>query len=58
MNPSTGPEARASEALDLRFEDMSNDSLFNRILWDIVKGRNDPYPGTNRMSALEWKRGR
>ena len=56
-NPSTGPDAQASRKLDLRFEDMSNDSLFNHILWDIIKGRNVPYPGTSRMSALEWKRG-
>jgi hypothetical protein len=57
-NPAAGPDARASRKLDLRFEDSGQDDLFNHILWDIVKGRDVPYPGTNRMSALEWKRGR
>jgi len=56
-NPSAGPDAEASRALDLRFEDSGQDDLFNRILWSIVKGHDVPYPGTNRMSALEWKRG-
>ncbi|MGD8319414.1 MAG: beta-propeller fold lactonase family protein [Gemmatimonadota bacterium] len=57
-NPESGPDAEASEALDLRFEDSGQDDLFNRILWRLVKGDTVPYPGTNRMSALEWKRGR
>ncbi|MCG6955522.1 MAG: beta-propeller fold lactonase family protein, partial [Gemmatimonadetes bacterium] len=57
-NPSAGPDAEASRALDLRFEDSGQDDLFNRILWSVIKGHDVPYPGINRMSALEWKRGR
>ncbi len=57
-NPAGGPDAEASEALDLRFEDSGQDDLFNRILWRIVKGGEVPYPGPTRMSALEWKRAR
>lgn len=57
-NPVGGQDAEASEALDLRFEDSGQDDLFNRILWRIIKGDDVPYPGTTRMSALEWKRGR
>jgi YVTN family beta-propeller protein len=57
-NPEGGPDAEASEALDLRFEDSGQDDLFNRILWRIVKGADVAYPGPSRMSALEWKRGR
>ncbi|HEX6964198.1 MAG TPA: alkaline phosphatase family protein [Gemmatimonadaceae bacterium] len=49
---------RESMRLDLRFEDSSDDNLFNHILWTAIKGPGVPYPGTTRMSALEWKRGR
>jgi DNA-binding beta-propeller fold protein YncE len=56
-NPRNGPDAEASEALDLRFEDSGQDELFNAILWRIIKGEDVPYPGPTRMSALEWKRG-
>jgi hypothetical protein len=27
------------------------------VLWRAIKGETIPYPGVNRMSALEWKRG-
>ena len=43
-----------SEKLVLEKEDMSNDDLFNRILWGAIKG-DKPYPGPTRMSALEAK---
>jgi hypothetical protein len=56
-NPAEGPDAEASEELDLRFEDSGQDDLFNEILWRIIKGDGVPYPGPTRMSALEWKRG-
>jgi hypothetical protein len=56
-NPSTGRGARESERLDLDFEDVADEMAFNRILWRTIKGDGVPYPGTNRMSALEWKRG-
>ncbi|MDP2956448.1 MAG: alkaline phosphatase family protein, partial [Longimicrobiales bacterium] len=56
-NPAGGPEAEASEELDLRFEDSGQDDFFNEILWRIIKGPEVPYPGASRMSALEWKRG-
>ncbi|HKJ03021.1 MAG TPA: hypothetical protein VJ997_11220, partial [Longimicrobiales bacterium] len=57
-NPTGGPDAQASRELDLRFEDSGQDDLFNEILWRMIKGQDVPYPGTTRMSALEWKRGR
>jgi YVTN family beta-propeller protein len=57
-NPRRGPEAVASRGLDLRFEDVANEELFNHILWRMMKGPHRPYPGSTRMSALEWKRGR
>ncbi len=57
-NPEGGPDAEASAALDLRFEDSGQDDLFNEILWRVIKGPDVPYPGPSRMSALEWKRGR
>jgi len=56
-NPSSGRDARESARLDLEFEDIAEEDSFNRILWRTIKGETVPYPGTNRMSALEWKRG-
>lgn len=49
-----GALAEASKKLVLEKEDMSNDDLFNRILWGAIKG-DKPYPGPTRMSALEAK---
>ena len=56
-NPASGRDARESAKLDLEFEDVADEALFNRILWRTIKGANVPYPGSSRMSALEWKRG-
>jgi hypothetical protein len=56
-NPASGRGARESAKLDLDFEDVADEVAFNRILWYTIKGEGVPYPGTNRMSALEWKRG-
>ena len=56
-NPSGGRGARESAALDFDFEDVADETAFNRVLWRSIKGDDVPYPGTNRMSALEWKRG-
>jgi len=53
-NPRRGALAEASKKLVLEKEDMSNDDLFNRILWGAIKG-DKPYPGPTRMSALEAK---
>jgi YVTN family beta-propeller protein len=51
-------EARASERLDFRREDLADEDSFNRILWRVIKGREVQYPGPRRMSALEWRRSR
>jgi len=56
-NPSSGRDARESSKLDFDFEDVADEQVFNHILWRTIKGATVPYPGTNRMSALEWKRG-
>ena len=56
-NPSGGRDARESGKLDFDFEDVADEEAFNHILWRTIKGPTVPYPGTNRMSALEWKRG-
>jgi YVTN family beta-propeller protein len=56
-NPSGGRGARESAKLDFDFEDVADEAAFNRILWRTIKGEQVPYPGTTRMSALEWKRG-
>jgi hypothetical protein len=53
-NPPRGALAEASKKLALEKEDISNDELFNRILWSAIKG-DVPYPGPRRMSALEAK---
>ncbi|MFN8583639.1 MAG: hypothetical protein U0163_22005, partial [Gemmatimonadaceae bacterium] len=57
-NPETGLNARESQRLALDFEDQADEALFNRILWRAIKGDAVPYPGTTRMSSLEWKRAR
>src|SRR5919109_4242268 len=55
-SPSTGRGARESEQLDLAFEDVAEEDLFNQILWRGGKGENVPYPGPTRMLALEWEK--
>ena len=37
---------------------MADENAFNRALWVAIKGPAVPYPGTRRLSALEWKRGK
>jgi YVTN family beta-propeller protein len=57
-NPAGGRDARESAGLDLRYEDMADEALFNHILWRMIKGDARPYPGTRRMSSLEYARAR
>jgi YVTN family beta-propeller protein len=54
-NPRTGIGARESRKLALDKEDEADEELFNRILWRAFKG-DTPWPGTTRMSALEYQR--
>jgi hypothetical protein len=56
-NPGGGRGARESAKLDFEFEDVAEERAFNRVLWRAIKGDSVPYAGSNRMSALEWKRG-
>jgi YVTN family beta-propeller protein len=53
-NPPRTALAEASKKLRLDKKDMSDDNLFNRILWSTIKG-DRPYPGPTRMSALVAK---
>jgi hypothetical protein len=57
-NRADNPGARLSTRLDLDFEDSSDDMLFNRVLWAMIKGPDTPFPGVTRMSVLEWRRSR
>jgi YVTN family beta-propeller protein len=57
-NPPRGTGAIESRKLDLRYEDLAEEDLFNRILWYTIKGTAVPYPGPTRMSAAEVLRGR
>jgi len=57
MNPRGTSGARESAKLDLEVEDAADEDLFNRILWRAIKGRDVPYPGPTRASALELKIG-
>ena len=54
-NQRTGIGARESRRLALDKEDEADEELFNRILWRAFKG-DKPWPGTTRMSALEYRR--
>jgi len=56
VNKPNTRNARDSERLDLRFEDIANEELFNHILWRTIKGDSVPYPGVRRMSLLELAR--
>jgi len=53
LNPANTALARASTRLDLRQEDAADEVLFNRILWQAIKGPGVPYPGTTRVSTHE-----
>ncbi len=55
-NPERGRGAMRSRQLDLRYEDVADEALFNRILWSTIKGPTVPYPGPTRMSAAELLR--
>lgn len=57
-NPPRGTGAIESRRLDLRYEDVADEDLFNRILWRAIKGNAVPYPGPTRMSSAEVVRGR
>ncbi len=58
VNPPATRNARESAHLDLRFEDIGDEVLFNQILWRMMKGETTPYPGARRISQLELARAR
>jgi hypothetical protein len=58
VNRANTREARESARLDLRFEDIADEELFNRILWRTIKGESVPYPGVRRVPLLELARAR
>jgi hypothetical protein len=57
-NPAEAPAAHASRALDLSREDLANETLFNHILWAVIKGPNRPYPRHARLATLEREQAR
>lgn len=57
-NPGRGTGAIESRKLDLPYEDVADEDVFNRVLWRTIKGPRVPYPGPTRMSAAEVVRGR
>jgi hypothetical protein len=56
-NPKSGALAEASKKLALSKEDEADEQLFNRILWEAIKG-NKNNPGPKRASLLDLQRGR
>jgi DNA-binding beta-propeller fold protein YncE len=56
-NPKSGALAEASKKLALSKEDEADEQLFNRILWEAIKG-NKNYPGPKRVSSLDLQRGK
>lgn len=52
LNPEN-KNAQNSLNLRLEKEDLSDDDLFNRILWAAIKGDQIPYPGETRISLLQ-----
>ena len=53
VNPENGPAAKQSMLLDLTSPDASDDDLFNRILWRVIKGDALPYPNPRRIPVRE-----
>ena len=57
VNPPAGPGAMASADLELDEVDSAEDELFNRVLWQAVKG-DAPFPGTTNATLLDLERGK
>jgi hypothetical protein len=49
-NPATGTAARESARLDLSDADRADETLFNHILWRVIKGPSVPEPLPRRAS--------
>jgi YVTN family beta-propeller protein len=56
-NPKRTALATLSRRLDFSAEDRADDALFNRVLWQAIKGET-PYPGSRRIPVLEVQRAR
>ncbi len=54
-NPASGVGARETERLDLSAEDRADEDLFNRVLWQAIKGADSPYPGVTVRPAIAWQ---
>jgi hypothetical protein len=56
-NAAGTPPARLSLQLDLSGEDRADEALFNRILWEMIKGPHRPYPAhlTNPKALLDLR---
>ena len=54
LNPKNTALARSSQKLDLSIEDVADETLFNHILWETIKG-SAPYPEAHRVSARDLK---
>lgn len=50
--------AQSSLQLKLEKPDLSDDEMFNRILWTAIKGDNVPFPSEHRVSTLELQHGK
>ncbi len=55
-NPAQTAAARETRRLNLAREDPGDEDLFNRILWAMIKGPRQPYPGKQRVALLERQR--
>jgi hypothetical protein len=58
LNLASGPDAAASEKIDLSRADRIDDDQFNRLLWRTIKGARALYPDPRRISLQEIARGR
>jgi YVTN family beta-propeller protein len=56
LNAAAGVGARRSEHIDLSRADRVDDDVFNRILWQAIKGPYAPYPSAHRLSVQEFVR--
>jgi DNA-binding beta-propeller fold protein YncE len=56
LNPAKGPGAEESKAFDLSAPDRVDDALFNRVLWEAVKGDETHAPAPRHASPVHLLR--
>lgn len=51
-NPAHGRPAKLSQNMDFREEDEVDDLLLNRVIWELVRGADEPMPAPTRAAFV------